>query len=180
MDNEALQTWSWFREKLRHGKLNADDYTDQIAPFVQAFLLAEHRISKMVYFYRKIKDQLGEDTALNWFRDGAGEFLCSQAWVPYFEERKAYIVYACWYESRILGENVSLEEFGEQQCVIRFRDHLWYRMYRLTTHLRMMIEFDEYRGLFEHIWSDRAKQSGWSVTFQYEENDTVMTFTRMP
>jgi hypothetical protein len=117
---------------------------------------------------------LGKQEALKMFLDGSGEFLGAKSWVPFYSDKKTYIAYVAWIENRINGEAISLDEFTEEKCVIRFKNHLWRRMYTMTGHLKTQIEYSE---LFEAIWKDRATQSGWEIEFIYDSDDTVLVFT---
>jgi len=146
----------------------------------EAWIRAEKAISRDVYLYCKLKRLLGAEEALNWFNDGAGEFMGAKSWVPFFEERKAFIVYSAWMENRIYGESVVIDVFSADRCVLRLRQHLWFRLYRSALHLAQQISLEEFRALFEHIWKDRAKHSGWEIEFTYDGEDTIMTFTIAP
>jgi hypothetical protein len=60
-----------------------------------------------------LKELLGRDEAIRNFMDGNGEKLCARSWVPYYDERLAYIAYAAWIENRINGEDVTITEFSQ-------------------------------------------------------------------
>ena len=147
-------------------------------PEKEAWINAERNISKIVYFFCKLKDAFGFDEALPWFNDGAGEFLCAKSWVPFYEGARAFIMYCCWIENRINGENVSIDIFSDVKCVICFTDHLWFKVYHAAGHIKTQLPLEEYKCLFEHIWRDRAVNSGWNVDFEYDGNDTVLSFYR--
>jgi len=146
-------------------------------PEQEAWIKAEREVSRTVYFYSKLRDLHGADEALTWFADGAGEFLCAKSWVPYYKDGKAFVAYCAWIESRINGERVSIDEFSDARCVLRFAGHLWFRVYNGAGHIKARISLDEYRALFEYIWTDRAYCAGWDIAFEYQGEETVLVFT---
>ena len=96
---------------------------------------------------------------------------------PYFIPRKAFVVLIAWHEHRLGGEKVSIEEFTDSRCVLRFSDHIWFRLYDITGHLRNIVPREEYREIFENIWEDRAEKNEWQISFEYEGYDTTLTMT---
>lgn len=146
-------------------------------PDKEHHIRCEKEILRTVYFYNKFKALLGREEAVKIFFDGNGEAVGARSWVPFYSDRLAFIAYEAWMESRINGETVILDEFSEERCVLRFRSHSWLRMYRVT-HLSTQITYEEYMGLFEAIWRDRAEKSGWTVSFTYDGEDTVLAFGR--
>jgi len=143
----------------------------------EAWIYAERNISKTVHFFCKLKDIFGFDEALMWFNDGAGEFLCAKSWVPFYKESKAFILFCGWIETRINGENVSVDVFTDDKCALRFINHLWFRVYHAVSHIKIQLTLEEYKKLFEHIWTDRAMHAGWNVDFEYDGNDTILLFS---
>jgi hypothetical protein len=140
------------------------------------WIKAEKSISKMIYFFCKLRKIFNFDEALLWLNDGAGEFLCARSWVPFYKDSKSFILYSSWIENRINGENVSVEIFSDEKCVMRFKQHLWFKIYHATGHFRTQLSFDDYKKIFESIWQDRAFHSGWNIMFEYEGYDTILTF----
>lgn len=145
-------------------------------PEKEIWINTERNISKTVHYYCKLKDLLGADEALEWFLDGAGEFLCAKSWVPFYKESKAFIIFSAWIENRINGETVSVDVFTDSRCEIRFIDHLWFKVYHTASHIKPQITLDEYKNIFEYIWKDRAKHAGWSIEFEYTDKDTHLIF----
>jgi hypothetical protein len=142
----------------------------------EIWVRAEKTISRIVYLYNKLKECFDREKALEWFLDGAGEFIAAKSWIPFFEDKKAFIAYMAWCESRINGEITSIESFNNSKCIIRLKDHLWFKVYNCASHLKSLISEKEFKELFEYIWIDRGKQSGWSVDFEYIGMDTVIIF----
>jgi len=159
--------------------LNKLPYIDFIPlPEKENEIRYEKAVSKTVWYYCKFKELLGRDEAVKIFLDGNGEFIGARSWVPFYSDRMVFVAYAAWIESRINGENISLDEFSESKSIIRFIGHLWRKMYDMTGHLKLQIEYEEYIELFEAIWNDRAKSSGWQIEFLYDGEDTVLIFTK--
>ena len=50
------------------------------------------------------------------FYDGDGEYICARSWVPFYSDGLSFIAYFAWYECRINGENVAIQEFCESKC----------------------------------------------------------------
>lgn len=157
--------------------VNTLPFTDFPAvPEHETWIRAEKNISRTVYLYNRLKESFGSEKAIEWFLDGAGEFLAAKSWIPYFDDKRAFVAYIAWCENRLNGEIASIESFDNSKCVIRLKDHLWFKVYNSASHLKLMITESEYRNLFEHIWIDRAKQSGWNVRFEYTGSDTIIIF----
>jgi hypothetical protein len=151
---------------------------DEFPPFdpaTEAFLRAENLISFQVHVYQRIAQEKGKEEALSWLRDGRGKRVAASAWMPYFSAPKAFTVFIAWYERRLMGEEVSISEFSDERCVLRFHNHLWFKLYNTATHLRRQIAPEDYRELFESVWQDRAKESGWQASFEYAGHDTKVT-----
>lgn len=145
----------------------------------ESWIRAENNISNIVSQYTKIKTQSDISDAQAWFRDEAGNVLAAESWVPFYAKHKAFIAYNAWYENRINGERVSIDEFGDEVCIIRFTEHLWRRVYESASHIKPVIPYDEYMELFEYIWRGRASHAGWNTEFTYGEHyTTTIKFTR--
>jgi hypothetical protein len=41
-----------------------------------------------------------------------------------------------------------------------------------------MVSFDDYRQMFETVWTDRARSAGWKLDFTYRNESCQMVFTR--
>jgi len=140
----------------------------------ESWIRAENNISRMIYQYVTVK-------SFDFFRDGGGNVLAAESWVPFYTKRKAFIAYNAWYECRINGEHVIIDEFDDDICILRFTDHLWLRVYNAATHIKTVIPFEEYMALFEYIWNDRATAAGWKInyTYDFDKNITIMQFRRL-
>lgn len=138
----------------------------------------EKEISKFVYFYLKFKELVGKTKALTMLYDGKGEYVCARSWVPFYSDNLSYVAYAAWYESRINGENVVIQNFLDDQCELVIYNHIWRNLYFTVGHLRFVIEYSEYMELFEAIWRDRAASAGWKIQFVYTDDYTSLIFNR--
>jgi|GEM_PF-1391217 len=146
----------------------------------EAFIRREKEISQLIRFYLKFKELVGKEEALMMFCDGRGEFLCARSWVPFYSDGLSYIAYCAWYESRMNGETVAVQEFQENRCVVVFYNHIWRNVYFMAAHLNPIIEYAEYMKLFESIWKDRAENAGWKIDFIYKDGDTTLIFNKRP
>lgn len=138
----------------------------------------EKEISQLVYFYLKFKELVGKTKALEMFYDGKGEYLCARSWVPFYSDSLSFIAYSAWYECRINGENVVIQEFQESKCKVTIYNHMWRDIYFTVGHLNAVIQYSEYMELFESIWEERARSAGWEVRFAYTDECTSLIFAR--
>ena len=154
---------------------------DKFAPLCdkETHIRCEKEISKIIWMYLKFKELLGRDEAIKVFMDGSGESIAARSWVPFYNDRLSYIAYAAWTENRITGEDIAITAFSDDKSVLLFRNHIWRRMYAVTGHLKTLIGYEEFIWIFEEIWRDRARASGWNVEFSYMGDDTSMTFTTL-
>ena len=159
-------------------KIDCLPYNDfpPIKDHAENWIREEARITGLVRNYNFIKDNFGIAKALEYCHDGAGKFIAAKSWIPFFSDKKAFIVFISWWDNRIYGENVSIEKFSDDECIIKYIEPIWFRMYDVCGHLKFQIPFDEYKRLFEHIWQDRAKCSGWDISFIYENNSLILKF----
>jgi hypothetical protein len=51
-------------------------------------------------------------------------------------------------------------------------------LYERAAHLRGQLTREEYLGLFEAMWVDRASAAGWRVNFYYEDATIELHFSR--
>lgn len=149
-----------------------------LPPEKEIDIRSEKEISRLVFFYNQFKMLIGQQKALEMFYDGAGESLGARSWVPFYSDRLACIAYFAWLQNRIYGEQVEILKFDEESCRLRFRRHIWRKMYVTTGHMQKMIDYEEYVNLFESIWRNRALECGWTLQFIYQDEDTDLVFTK--
>ncbi len=143
----------------------------------KAWMRHEIYWSKMIWLFNRLSETEGKDSALGIFLDGAGYFLAAKTWVPFMPPPRAFILYLCWEQSQLRENTVSLEKLEEDEAVVKL-DPIFFRLYRHTSHLRTQIPFEDYRGIFETIWQDRAKNAGWNLTIEYRGIFSYLHFSR--
>ncbi|MBT4502426.1 MAG: hypothetical protein HOC74_32125 [Gemmatimonadetes bacterium] len=135
---------------------------------------AEDVITKKVYLYLKLREEKGKEEALSWFHNGEGYRLNLESWMPYFTQRKAFVLFTAWRENRYWGQEMEVRELSDIHSVLLFKDHEYFMLYDVAGHLRPRISPEDYRELFEDKWRNRAGAVGWNVRFEYDEYDTKM------
>lgn len=144
----------------------------------KAWMRAESEVSRDVWLYNALAVEKGRDAALDWFRDGDGYALAARSWVPFVSPEQAFVLYLCWEQADLRGNELTLERLDEQEAVVRFTP-IYFMLYGKTGHLKQQISLDDYRKLFEFRWSDRAASAGWSVDFSYEGAECTLHFHRI-
>jgi hypothetical protein len=115
-----------------------------LEPWRESFGRTEDIISFKVKVYKRVAEDKGKEEALAWFKDGMSFRVCSSAWLPYFSPPKAFVLLVGWKDSRLYGENVIIEELSDGRSVILYKDHTWFKMYRVAAQFKSQITFDEY------------------------------------
>jgi hypothetical protein len=133
----------------------------------KAHIREENGWSREVRIFNLLAELKGKPFALESFKDGNGYFLSAETWVPFVEPRQAFILYACWEQSHLRGNKVTLEKLGPDEAVIRLST-IFFRLYKESAHLVQQIPFEDYTRIFETIWQDRARAAGWSLVIDYE------------
>jgi hypothetical protein len=137
----------------------------------------EWRVSKQVRLFNFLAEEKGRDFAFNWLKDGPGYFSASQVRVPFVEPSKAFILYLCWEQANLRGNNVTLEKLNDNEALVRM-ELIYFGLYKAAAHLRERISYDDYRQIFETIWQDRAEKAGWKLKITYEEEKCLFHFTK--
>lgn len=114
----------------------------------------------------------GDDYVLNMLRDGAGYFLAAKVWVPFASPDKAFILYFCWEQSKLRGNDVTLTKLDDTDAIVKLNTH-FFALYFTATHLKPIVSLDQYKRIFETIWQDRAANAGWNLDIQYTEDYKV-------
>ena len=143
----------------------------------KAWMREEIRVTKQVILFNFLSKEKGRDFAFNWFRDGAGYFLSSRTWVPFVPESKAFILYACWEQAKLRGNNVILEELNDDEAIVRIKSN-YLKLYADTAHLKPKISLEDYRQIFEKIWKDRAGNAGWDLQITYHQEECLFHFEK--
>ena len=160
------------------GPLPVSNFPD-LPDATKAWMRAELDVSRDVWLYNTLVDEKGRESALDWFRDGAGYALAARSWVPFVSPERAFVLYLCWEQANLRGNALVLEVLGENEAQVRFTP-MYLLLYEKTAHLSQQITFEDYLGLFEFRWRDRAANAGWGIEFSYAGAECVMRFHRAP
>lgn len=136
----------------------------------KAHIREEVHWSREVRIFNAWVQAKGREFALDFFKDGNGYFLAARTWVPFMEPSRAFILYLCWEQANLIGNEVVLEKLEDQEAQVRMRTH-FFHLYKVTGHLSQQIPFGDYRGIFETIWQDRARAAGWELRIEYLDKD---------
>ncbi len=135
---------------------------------LKANMREEIRVSKKVRLFNLLTKEKGKDFAFNWIKDGPGYFIAAKAWVPFVTSKKAFILYLCWEQANLRGNNVTLEKLNDDEALVRMK-LIYFALYKAAAHLKEQISYEDYRRIFETIWQDRAEKAGWKLKITYEE-----------
>ncbi|MFZ2053373.1 MAG: hypothetical protein WAU81_04170 [Candidatus Aminicenantales bacterium] len=136
----------------------------------KAHIREEIRWSREIRLFNLLAREKGKDFAFDFFKEGNGYFLAARTWVPFVEPRKAFVLYLCWEQANLRGNEVALEKLEDDAASIRMRTH-YFRLYRVTAHLKQWIPFEDYKRLFETIWQDCARAAGWKLRIEYVDSE---------
>jgi len=136
----------------------------------KAQIREEAHWSREVGVFNTLAQAKGRDFAFDFFRDGNGYFLAARVWVPFVEPSRAFILYLCWEQANLIGNEVILEKLEDREALVRIRTH-FFRLYKVAAHLSQQIPFDDYRKIFETMWQDRARAAGWDLRIEYIDKD---------
>ena len=128
--------------------------------------------------YVPVAKERGKEAALNMLRDGAGYFVGARTWVPFVPPSKAFVLYLCWEQANLRGNQVSLVKLDDHAAIVRLSTH-FFALYAAAAHLKPVISLDDYKQIFETIWQDRASHAGWNLDIRYSADyETTFQFTR--
>jgi len=148
----------------------------------KAHIREETHWSREVRVFNLLVQEKGKDFAFDFFKDGNGYFLAARVWVPFVEPSRAFILYLCWEQANLIGNEVILEKLEEGEAVVRMRTS-FFRLYKVAAHLSQQISFEDYRRIFETIWLDRARAAGWNLRIEFIDKDypaaeCILNFSR--
>jgi len=127
----------------------------------------EIRTRDLVYQFNFFSKEKGRDFALNWFKDGHGYVSSAKIRVPFLPPQRAFILFLCWDEANLVGDNVTLIKLTDDEAVVRL-ETIYFFLYTASSHLKDQIVYEDYRRIFESIWQDRAEKAGWKLDIKYE------------
>jgi hypothetical protein len=158
------------------GPLPATSFPDVPAER-KAWMREEIEISDQVRLFAFLAKEKGKDFAFGWFCDGAGYALAARTWVPFVPPERAFVLYLCWEFANRKENPVTLEKLADTEAVVCVVPR-WFQLYEAAAHLKPKISAEDYRRLFETIWTDRALNAGWNVEFSYRGDECVFRFIR--
>lgn len=130
--------------------------------------------------YAPLAKEKGAEYVFNLLKDGPGYFVSAKTWVPFLPPRRAFILWLCWEQSRLHGNQVILERLTDNEAAVKMQTHFFF-LYKNAAHMKNDISFPDYRRLFETLWTDRAEAAGWTVAFEYADAaclDCVLRFKK--
>jgi hypothetical protein len=142
--------------------------------------------SQVVKWRTVLVPKIGKEAFLDLLRDGVGYRVGSESWVPFAPSARAFVLYLCWdlanlHGMNTRGQSVVLESLEDRAAVVRLKDHPYFTLYQVASHIKPQIAFADYREMFEVIWTDRAQAAGWKLAIEYMKPDgseIVFRFTR--
>jgi hypothetical protein len=168
---------SWYFQHLeaitirmdKLGPLPASTFPD-VPEETKAHIREETLWSREVRVFNTLSQVKGREFAFDFFKDGAGYFLAARVWVPYVDPSRAFILYLCWEQANLAGNEVALEKLEDREAIVRLRTY-FFRLYKVSAHLSRQITFEDYRKIFETIWQDRARAAGWELEIEYVDRE---------
>lgn len=124
--------------------------------------------------YLPITRERGKEAALNHLKDGGGYLVGAQTWVPFSSSHKAFVLYLCWEQAHLRGNQVTLVKLEDDDAIVKMSTH-FFSLYFITSHLKSIISLADYTSIFETIWKDRASNAGWDIEINYTD-DYQVTF----
>ena len=143
----------------------------------KAWMRQEKYWGTMVQVFRTLRQASGSEAAFNLFKDGPGYFVEAKTWVPFYVPERAFILYLCWEQARLQGNQVTLERLTDDEATVSI-DSIFLRLYTQSSHMRNLVDSPDYVRIFETIWEDRAHAAGWNVRFAYDGPRCTLRFAR--
>lgn len=75
----------------------------------------ELQVSRDVWLLNALAAEKGRDSALDWFKDGAGYALAARVWVPFVSPSRAFVLYLCWEQANLNEGEDCVFQFTKQQ-----------------------------------------------------------------
>lgn len=180
----VLEEGRWFLEHFesivvrldRLGSPPVSVFPD-LAEDKKAWMRQEKYWTMMAHVFRTLRQASGTEAAFGIFRDGPGYFVEAKTWVPFYVPERAFIVYLCWEQARLQGNQVTLERLTDDEAVV-LMDSIFLRLYAQSSHMRNLVDKPDYMRIFETIWEDRAHAAGWKVRFAYDGPRCTLRFAR--
>jgi hypothetical protein len=138
--------------------------------------------SEQVRLFNFLTHEKGKDLAFRWIEDGIGNglgyALAATVWVPFCPPPRSFVLFLCWEQAMLYGNQVTLEKLEDKEAVVRFDDSLYFALYQQTSHLKQQISFEDYAKIFETIWQARARAAGWALKIDGQGRQIYFRFSR--
>lgn len=132
----------------------------------------------IINVYLPTAKEKGKEYALSMLKDGGGYFVGARTWVPFSSPHKAFILYLCWEQANLRGNDVTLVKLEDDEAIVRLNTY-FFALYSIASHLKPRISLEDYKQIFETIWQDRASNAGWNLDIQYSpEYEVTFHFTK--
>ncbi|MBI4811680.1 MAG: hypothetical protein HY800_09635 [Ignavibacteriales bacterium] len=128
----------------------------------------------IINVYLPTAKEKGKEYALSMLKDGGGYFVGARTWVPFSSPHKAFILYLCWEQANLRGNDVTLVKLEDHEAIVCLNTY-FFALYSITSHLKPRISLEDYKQIFETIWQDRASNAGWNLDIKYSP-DYEVTF----
>ncbi len=162
------------------GSLPASKFPD-ISESQKAWAREEIYWSEQVRLFNLLAKEKGREFAFEWVRTGIGNgigyLLGAETWVPFVPPAKAFILYLCWEQANLRGNEVVLEKLDDHEALVKITP-LYFALYQAASHLKRQISLEDYIRIFETIWQERAAKAGWKLKIEGQGRICVFHFTK--
>lgn len=160
----------------RLGELPLREFPDLPEPD-KARIREEIEVSQDVRLFNTLAALRDTAAALDWFKDGYGYALAARAWVPFVPPSEAFILYACWEQAKLRGNQVVLERLDPDTALVRIGVS-YFQLYETAAHLKQQISPERYRELYDTRWKNRAAAAGWDLDLSCTAQECSFLFTK--
>jgi hypothetical protein len=162
------------------GALPASTFPD-ISERQKAWAREEIYWSEQVRLFNLLSKEKGREFAFDWVKNGIGNgigyLLGAETWVPFASPSKAFILYLCWEQANLRGNDVVLEKLDDHEASVKITP-LYFALYQTASHLKRQISIEDYIRIFETIWQERADKAGWKLKIEGQGRICVFRFTK--
>jgi hypothetical protein len=162
------------------GSLPASTFPD-ISERQKAWAREEIYWSEQVRLFNLLAKEKGKEFAFDWVKKGIGNgigyLLGAETWVPFVSPSKAFILYLCWEQANLRGNDVVLEKLDDHEASVKITP-LYFALYQTASHLKRQISLEDYIRIFETIWLERSDKAGWNLKIEGQGRICIFHFTK--
>jgi hypothetical protein len=162
------------------GSLPASTFPD-ISEKQKAWAREEIYWSEQVRLFNLLSKEKGKEFAFDWVKKGIGNgigyLLGAETWVPFVSPSKAFILYLCWEQANLRGNDVVLEKLDDHEALLKITP-LYFALYQAASHLKRQISLEDYIKIFETIWQERADKAGWKLKIEGQGRICIFHFLK--